>query len=101
MKKQIILFVLLLLPMLASAFTGEDWVGGIRYYIDTNAKSAEVRENNYSGDIVIPSNITYSGVVCSVTTIGNNAFQNRSGLTSVTIPNSVTTIGNYAFCFCI
>ena len=33
----------------------------------------------------------------SVTSIGNSAFRNCSGLTSVTIPNSVTSIGNYAF----
>ena len=32
-----------------------------------------------------------------VTTIGNQAFENCSGLTSVTIPNSVTSIGNSAF----
>ena len=36
----------------------------------------------------------------SVTTIGNSAFENCSGLTSITIPNSVTTIGNSAFSYC-
>ncbi len=33
----------------------------------------------------------------SVTTIGSNAFYLCSGLLGITIPNSVTTIGNYAF----
>ena len=37
----------------------------------------------------------------SVTSIGNGAFGDCSGLTSVTIPNSVTSIGNSAFWGCI
>ena len=36
----------------------------------------------------------------SVTSIGNNAFEYCSGLTSVSIGNSVTSIGNYAFHNC-
>ena len=36
----------------------------------------------------------------SVIEIGNGAFANCSGLTSVTIPNSVTSIGYYAFYGC-
>ena len=36
----------------------------------------------------------------SVTSIGDYAFKDCSGLTSVTIPNSVTSIGDYAFSGC-
>ena len=36
----------------------------------------------------------------SVTSIGNSAFYNCDGLTSIEIPNSVTSIGERAFAFC-
>ena len=47
------------------------------------------------------SGLTSMTIPNSVTSIGKNAFRGCSGLTSVTIPNSVTSIGKYAFedCF--
>ena len=56
--------------------------------------------NEYTGDIVIPETVTYSGQTYSVTTIGSSAFRGCIGLTSVTIPNSVTSIGGSAFSGC-
>ena len=44
--------------------------------------------------------ITKITIPDSVTTIGNNAFENCDSLTSVTIPDSVTTIGDSAFYNC-
>ncbi len=58
-----------------------------------------VEITGYSGDneiINIPSTINDK----KVTSIGDYAFSDCSGLTSVTIPDSVTSIGDYAFCKC-
>ena len=80
---------------------GEMVIDGIKYDINVNTKQAKVIiGGNYSGDIVIPSEITYNNVTCSVTSIGSDAFNGCSRLTSITIPNSVTSIGKYAFCWC-
>ena len=51
----------------------------------------------YSGDVVIPSTVTYEGTTYTVTGIGGAAFNACTDLTSVTIPNTVTTIGSTAF----
>lgn len=50
-----------------------------------------------SGDVEIPSSVTRNNIVYSVTSIGNSAFYNCSGITSITIPSSVSSIGENAF----
>ena len=76
-----------------SAFSGTPWL--------TNKR----QENN---SLVIVSGILIDGRTCSgevtipdgVISIGNNAFQNCTGLTSIKIPKSVTNIGEFAFSGC-
>ena len=98
--------VLTLVATTASAHDFE--VDGIYYNdncdgtVSVTYKGSSYNEytNEYTGDVIIPSSVTYSRTTYSVTFIGYAAFDGCSGLTSVTIGNSVTSIGNYAFCEC-
>lgn len=101
MKKIYLLFLLTLLPFLASADPVE--IDGIYYNFDSKAKTAEVTENpnKYSGNIDIPKTVTYQEVSYNVTSIRYSAFSFCIGLTSIIIPNSVTSIGSSAFTDCI
>ena len=70
----------------------------VTYQIDGESNGDYVFYTTYpTGNLTIPSSVTYSGITYSVNRIGDYAFLGCSGLTSVTIPNSVTSIGGYAF----
>ena len=92
-----------LLLLAVSAFS---WatveIDGIYYELITKAKAAEVKSkpSKYTGNIVIPSTITYGGETYYVTSIGERAFYNCTRLTSITISESVTSIGSEAFWNC-
>ena len=82
-------------------------VGGIYYSLNISTQTAAVTYRgslptgaNYSGDIVIPSTITYNDTIYNVTSIGSSAFKYCENLKSVVIPNSVTTIEDEAFFEC-
>ena len=93
------LAVLLSLPVLAAQVE----IDGINYELNADAKQATVilkSSGKYSGKVVIPESVEHEGAAYSVTSIGDYAFLDCSGLTSVTIPNSVTTIWDEAFIGC-
>ena len=93
------LAVLLSLPMLAE----EVEINGINYDLNAETKQAAVIKKSsgeYSGVVVIPESVVYGDNAYSVTSIGEEAFDDCDRLTSVTIPNSVTWIGDHAFAYC-
>ncbi len=57
-------------------------------------------EGEAQGDIAIPAQAELGGVSYGVTRIADAAFENQTGMTSVSIPESITSIGARAFAGC-
>ena len=97
MKK--LLFLLLLVMTMPMTMMAQVEIDGIYYHF--NGGNAEVinHYNQYTGDIVIPSTVTYNNVVYNVI-IDNDAFNSCPGLTSVSIGKGVKRIGENAFLCC-
>ena len=75
-------------------------IKGINYRLDEETLTAEVIENGYEGDIIIPETVVFQEVAYRVTSIGDHAFYCCKSLTSIVIPDSVTSIGDWAFVRC-
>lgn len=116
MKKLLFTLCLLLLPMMASAqnYVNGTNVDGIYYLFNSSQKTATITckwvayfssgidygmsgKADYSGDFVIPSEVTYNEETYQVTGIGDAAFARCASLTSVSIPDCVVSIGEGAF----
>ena len=68
--------------------------------VSYRGNSSTAYTNTYSGNLVIPSKVTYNGKDYPVTGISYSAFQNSYNLTSITIPTSVKSIGSSLFTGC-
>lgn len=83
----------------AAPFTDD----GIKYIVESEGigdvpGTVTIDENSgIIGDLVIPSTVTYDSKIYSVTSIGESAFYECSGLTSVVLPDSLKSIGKWAF----
>ncbi len=77
-------------------------VDGI-YYILQNGQATVINNGStgcYSGNIVIPQEVTYQGITYPVTAIGKSAFWKCYGMTHVTLPSTIRLIGDNAFAEC-
>ena len=82
-------------------------VNSLVYLLDDETMTAEVTgltsykgvfENQ--GVLEIPASVTFEGSNYSVTSIGSNAFRDKTGIKQVIMPESIITIGEAAFSEC-
>ena len=103
------LVLLVVIAILATSNTyaqaSFETIDGLRYLIDSDAKTATLTANNggekYSGNIVVPEKVKASdGVEYPVTAFAANTFEECKGLKSIIIPSSVTSLGEWCFASC-
>ena len=70
----------------------------VTYYGDDCYNVPE--EYKYQGDLTISKKVVHGGIIFTVTAIGDCAFFDCDGLTSITIGSGVTNIGFEAFYWC-
>lgn len=94
-------FTIFLFLLTYTNLTYAYWIGDLNYDLDSNTKTATVAkysdiasEHYTQTNIVIPSSVTYQGVVYNVAIISGSAFAGCSQLKSITIGENITTIKN-------
>ena len=109
MKKRIVMFLAAAMAVVcaqADTYTWTDPATGYTWKYDINGDEVVIGSSGCHGDLCISPNPTGALTIPAtiggkmVKSIGDYAFRDCSGLTSVTIPNGVTSIGEYAFRDC-
>lgn len=95
------IFILLCLAYITVLNAQNFVIDQIGYFvIEPNEVEVAYADETISGNVTIPSSVTYQDEEYKVTSIGRRAFYNCTKLTSVDIPNSVTEIEDNAFRNC-
>ena len=96
MKLRLFFAVLLAQVLSMAAYAFDAKIGGIYYKFHGGEAEVTYQSenfNDYSGEITIPTSVTYNDNTYVVTSIGVAAFYGCSGLTAINIPEGVTSIG--------
>ena len=103
MKKLLTFFSVAMVAIVSSAQTSVT-VDGIKYDLDDETKTATVTYPNeskpndsdncspYTGDVIIPAQVSNAGITYNVTAIGKYAFRSAA-ITSLTLPEGIISIG--------
>lgn len=103
--KHLMLFIVWLLSMnkvYAQYYHFEAESDGSTIYYTARGTSATVvsGDEQYSGNLIIPTTVSYDGKDFSVVAVGSFAFSECADLNSVSLPSSLLSIGDYAFYGC-
>mgnify|MGYP004443009595 CR=1 FL=1 len=96
--------IALLMACAGSAWSQEFIIDGINYRVSSQQEktcSVLTADDEISGDVVIPSTVTYGGESYTVTKLEDYAFAYSYYLTSIEIPSTVTVIGKNVFDSCL
>lgn len=110
MKKYLLTFLTLGLLLCEALFSG----GGMVFAFDKDNYTYTIISSSaprtvsiaaksgatFSGSVSLPLSVTYNSNSYSVVAITASGFSGKTGITSITIPNTVTTINNSAFSGC-
>lgn len=75
-------------------------VDGVFYKRTSVSTVMVVKNDNYSGDIVIPDSVTYGRWTYKVTAVDDYAFMSNTQVRSISLPQSITYFGYRAFYHC-
>ena len=103
MKQIKTLFALLAVLCLPFAASAQSFVSNGIVYSVTLGQTVEVQpyynllDNPYSGAVTIPETVEHDGTTYTVTSLGDQAFYDCGGVSSLTLPATVRSIGSYCF----
>ena len=104
MKRQLFTFFAVMCCMMMANAANEHatLIGNIYYILNSNTTAGVTWGNSggYTGDIHIPNTVEYDGVTYDVKYIGDDAFCNCTGLSSITFPDNLQSIGASSFKGC-